>query len=390
MDRNDAIKYIHNLLRSLHKEKGSDLYISAGAPPAMRVKGKILKITSPALTPSHTQVLTRSIMSDKQAAEFEATNECNFSIALQNLSRFRISAFVQRGSTAMVIRQISDDIPSIETLHLPSVVRDIVMAKRGLVIVVGGTGTGKSTSLASMIDFRNQNTQGHIITIEDPIEFIHQHKGCLVSQREIGTDTESFEIALKNSLRQAPDVILIGEIRDSETMEHGIKFAETGHLCLATLHANNSNQAVDRIINFFPEERHEQVLSDLSLNLRALISQRLVPTQDAKGMRPAVEVLINTPLMQDLIAKGSVTEMKELMSRSTEAGMQTFDQALFKLVQTGDISLEEGLKHADSENDLRLQIKLHGNQAANNLLPDSLNLTLEENEKTNGLFKKLR
>ena len=389
MDRNDAIKYIHNLLKSLHKEKGSDLYICAGAPPAMKVKGKVLKITSPSLSSSHTLLLVRSIMSDKQAAEFEANNECNFSIALPKLARFRVSAYVQRGSTAMVVRRITDEIPSIESLHLPAITKEVVMAKLGLIILVGGTGTGKSTSLASMIDYRNQKTHGHIITIEDPIEFIHQHKGCLISQREVGTDTDSFEVALKNSLRQAPDVILVGEIRDKETMEHAIKFAETGHLCLATLHANDSNQAIDRIINFFPEERHAQVLSDLSLNLRALISQRLIITTDKKTLRPAVEILINTPYMQDLIVKGAVTEMKELMSRSGEAGMKTFDQSLFELIQEGAISLEEGLKHADSENDLRLQIKLNGKSGLSENTPASVNLALDDSDENSQTFGRI-
>jgi len=378
MDREKAIKYMHDLLRMLKGREGSDLYIAAGAPPTMKVHGKLTQVSNQKLSPAHTQVLTRSIMNDKQAAEFEASNECNFAISLTGVSRFRINAYVQRGSTAMVVRTITDEIPSFEDLYLPPVLQDIAMTKRGLVIFVGGTGSGKSTSLASMIDYRNANSSGHIITIEDPIEFVHQHNGCVVSQREVGTDTESWEVALKNTLRQAPDVILIGEIRDRETMEHAIAFAETGHLCLATLHANSTNQAMDRIINFFPEERRKQLLMDLSLNMKAVVSQRLMRTQDGLGRRPAVEVLINTPLMADLILKGEVHEMKALMKKSREAGMQTFDDALFDLIEAGSITPEEGMRNADSVNDLRLKLKLESQESRNQDLTDGVNFEVEQ------------
>lgn len=363
MDREKAIKFMHDLLRMLKSREGSDLYIAAGAPPSIKVHGELVAATNQKLSPAHTQVLTRSLMNDKQAAEFEETNECNFAISLPNVSRFRVNAYVQRGSAAMVIRVITDEIPKFDDLMLPDVLRDVSLTKRGLVIVVGGTGSGKSTSLAAMIDYRNENSSGHIITIEDPIEFVHQHKGCIVSQREVGTDTEEWEVALKNTLRQAPDVILIGEIRDQETMEHAIAFAETGHLCLATLHANSTNQALDRIINFFTEERRKQLLMDLSLNMKAVLSQRLVRTPDGKGRRAAIEIMINTPLMSDLILKGEVHEMKELMKKSREAGMQTFDDALFDLIEEGAITRDEGLRNADSANDLRLKLKLEGKNA---------------------------
>ncbi len=358
MERDKAIKHMHDMLRMLKNKKGSDLYLNPGAAPTIKIHGKMVAVTEQKLTPAHTQVFARSVMSDRQAAEFEETNESNFAIDLPGVSRFRVNVYVQRGSVAIVVRIIANEIPSFEELCLPDVLRDVAMTKRGLVIVVGGTGTGKSTTLASMVDLRNEQGSGHIISIEDPVEFVHQHKGCLVSQREVGTDTESFAIALKNSLRQAPDVVLIGEIRDRETMEHAITFAETGHLCLATLHANNTNQALDRIINFFPEERHQQLLLDLSLNLRALISQRLIRTVDGGGRRAAIEILLNSPLMADLMLKGDVNEMKELIGRSTESGMQTFDQALFELIESGVISADEALRHADSENNLRLRIKL--------------------------------
>ncbi len=365
MDRKVAINYMHDMLRMLKNKGGSDLYINAGAAPSMKIHGAIKPVTAQKLSSNHTQQLVRSIMNDKQAAEFDSCNECNFAISLPDVSRFRVNAYVQRSSVAMVVRLISNHIPSFDDLHLPDVLRDIAMFKRGLVMLVGGTGAGKSTTLASMIDLRNQLGSGHIISIEDPVEFVHQHKGCLISQREVGTDTESFGIALKNSLRQAPDVIMIGEIRDRETMEHAITFAETGHLCLATLHANNTNQALDRIINFFPEDRRHQLLLDLSLNLRALISQRLLRTVDDKSRRAAIEILLNTPLMSDLILKGEVHEMKDLMKKSTEAGMKTFDQALFELVEEDAITIDEAMRNADSLNDLRLRIKLeskHGGE----------------------------
>jgi len=380
MDREKAIKYMHDLLRMLKGREGSDLYIAAGAPPTMKIHGKLTQVSNQKLSPAHTQMLTRSIMNDKQAAEFEASNECNFAISLPGISRFRINAYVQRGSTAMVVRTITDEIPNFDQLSLPPVLQDIAMTKRGLVIFVGGTGSGKSTSLAAMIDFRNENSSGHIITVEDPIEFVHQHKNCVVSQREIGTDTDNWEVALKNTLRQAPDVILIGEIRDRETMEHAIAFAETGHLCLATLHANSTNQAMDRIINFFPEERRQQLLMDLSLNMKAVVSQRLLRTEDGSGRRPAVEVLINTPLMADLILKGEVHEMKSLMKKSREAGMQTFDDALFDLIEDGAITPEEGLRNADSVNDLRLKLKLESRDSRGKDLTDGVNLEVEQPE----------
>ncbi len=347
-----------DLLVNLFKKGGSDLFLIAGAAPAMRVHGKITPVMEKKLTAAHTMVLAQSIMTEKSFKEFREAKECNFAIALPDISRFRVNALVQRGSAGMVIRIIPNEIPKFEDLHLPSVLNQIAMTKRGLVIFVGGTGSGKSTSLAAMIDYRNENSNGHIISIEDPVEFVHQHKGCIVTQREVGTDTDSFEIALKNTLRQAPDVILIGEIRDQETMEHAIAFAETGHLCLATLHANNTNQALDRIINFFPEARHKQLLLDMSLNMKAIISQRLLPTPDGEGRRAAVEVLINTPLMADLIMKGEVHEIKELMHKSTELGMQTFDLSLYNLLEEGAITIEEAMRNADSVNDLRLKIKL--------------------------------
>lgn len=358
MDRDKAIKYMHDLLRTMVQKDGSDLFITAGAPPSIKVNGAMTQASNQALSPQHTQVLVRSIMNDKQTAEFEATQECNFAISLPGVSRFRVNAFTQRGSVGVVLRVIRSDIPEFETLNLPDILQDIAMTKRGLVIFVGATGSGKSTSLAAMVGYRNENSKGHIITIEDPIEFVHNHRNCIVTQREVGVDTDSFEVALKNTLRQAPDVILIGEIRDRETMEYAIAFAETGHLCLSTLHANSTNQALDRIINFFPEERRQQLLMDLSLNLKSLVSQRLIPTARGEGRVAAVEIMINTPLMSDMIFKGNVHEMKELIAKSNELGMQTFDQALFNLYESGQITYEDALRNADSVNDLRLRIKL--------------------------------
>jgi len=334
-------------------------------------------------------MLTRSIMNDKQVSEFEENQECNFSIALTGVARFRVNAFVQRGSTGMVLRIINSEIPNFEDLNLPEILRDIAMTKRGLVIFVGGTGSGKSTSLASMVGYRNHHSYGHIITIEDPVEFVHAHGNCLVTQREVGVDTESYEIALKNTLRQAPDVILIGEIRDREAMEHAIAFAETGHLCLSTLHANSTNQALDRIINFFPDERRTQLLMDLSLNLKGLISQRLIPRLNGAGRIPAIEVLLNTPLMADLIFKGDVHEMKNLIAKSNEAGMQTFDQALYDLFETRKISLEDALRNADSVNDIRLRIKLESETAkGSGLMDDNRDFELEDSQedKEDGLI----
>ncbi|HCY16603.1 MAG: type IV pili twitching motility protein PilT [Curvibacter sp. GWA2_64_110] len=358
MERDQATKFINDLLKLMVSRNGSDLFITADFPPAIKVDGKVTKVSPQPLSGAHTLALARSIMNDKQVAEFERTKECNFAISPPGIGRFRANAFVQQGKVGMVLRVIPSLLPTIDTLGVPQVLKEVALAKRGLCILVGATGSGKSTTLAAMVDWRNEKSYGHIITIEDPVEFVHPHKNCVVTQREVGLDTDSWEIALKNTLRQAPDVILMGEIRDRETMEHAVAFAETGHLCLATLHANSANQALDRIINFFPEERRPQLLMDLSLNLRALISQRLVPKQDGKGRAAAVEVMINTPLISDLIFKGEVAEIKEIMKKSRQLGMQTFDQALFDLYETNVISYEDALRNADSLNDLRLQIKL--------------------------------
>jgi twitching motility protein PilU len=363
MERDQASKFINDLLRLMVSRTGSDLFLTADFPPAIKVDGKVVKVSPQPLNGVHTLSLARSIMSDKQAAEFERTKECNFAISPPNVGRFRVSAFIQQGKVGMVLRTIPAVLPTIDKLGLPQVLKDVVLSKRGLCILVGATGSGKSTSLAAMVDWRNEHTHGHIITIEDPVEFVHPHKNCVVTQREVGLDTDSWDTALKNTLRQAPDVILMGEIRTRETMEHAIQFSETGHLCLATLHANSANQALDRIINFFPEERRPQLLMDLSLNLRALVSQRLVPRQDNKGRHAAVEIMLNSPLISDLIFKGDVAEIKEIMKKSTHIGMQTFDQALFNAFEENLISFEDALRNADSLNDLRLQIKLHSRRA---------------------------
>ncbi|OAM30018.1 MULTISPECIES: PilT/PilU family type 4a pilus ATPase [Eikenella] len=352
-------KFIHGLLHHLVQSKGSDLFITAGFPPAMKLDGKLTPITDKPLTADHTALIARALMDDKQAEEFDNTKECNFAISLAGVSRFRINAMVQRGAAALVCRVITSEIPKFDNMNLPPILKQVVMEKRGLVIFVGGTGSGKSTSLAAMIDYRNENSYGHIITIEDPIEFVHPHKHCIITQREVGVDTENWFAALKNTLRQAPDVILIGEIRDRETMDYALAFAETGHLCMATLHANNSNQALDRIINFFPEERRTQLLNDLSLNLKGFISQRLVPKPDGKGRVAAVEVLLNSPLIAELILNGDIHGVKEIMARSRDLGMQTFDQSLFDLYEAGLISYDDALKNADSVNDLRLNIQLN-------------------------------
>ena len=365
MEREQSLKFMHDLLRALVARRGSDLFITAGFPPAMKVDGKVTPVSQQSLSPVHTQELARSIMTDKQAAEFEATTECNFAISPSGIGRFRVNCFVQQGRVGMVLRTITTTIPKFEDLGLPPVLKDVVMNKRGLVIMVGGTGSGKSTSLAAMIGYRNHNSYGHIITIEDPVEYVHPHVNCLITQREVGVDTASWEAALHNTLRQAPDVILIGEIRSKETMEHAVAFAETGHLCMGTLHANSANQALDRIINFFPEERRAQLLMDLSLNLKALISQRLIPLKEGKGRAAAIEIMLNSPLIADLIFKGEVHEIKEIMKKSRELGMQTFDQALFDLYESGKISYEDALRNADSVNDLRLNIKLHGKESQN-------------------------
>ena len=363
MERDQASKFVNDLLRLLVSRSGSDLFITGDFPPAMKIDGKVTKVSPQPLTAAHTLALARSIMNDKQAAEFERTKECNFAIAPPSLGRFRVNAFIQQGQVGMVIRVIPVTLPTIDGLGMPQVLKDVVMTKRGLTILVGATGSGKSTTLAAMVDWRNEQSHGHIITIEDPIEFVHPHKNCVVTQREVGLDTDSWDAALKNSLRQAPDVILMGEIRDRETMEHAIAFAETGHLCMATLHANSANQALDRIINFFPEERRNQLLMDLSLNLKALVSQRLVPKQDGRGRFAAVEVMLNSPLISDLIFKGDVSEIKEIMKKSREIGMQTFDQALFDGFENQQITYEDALRNADSVNDLRLQIKLYSKRA---------------------------
>ena len=363
MERDQASKFINDLLKLMVSRGGSDLFITADFPPAIKVDGAIAKVSPQPLSPSHTLALARSIMSDKQAADFERTKECNFAISPSGVGRFRANAFIQQGRVGMVLRTIPLTLPTIDGLGVPQVLKEVTMAKRGLCILVGATGSGKSTTLAAMVDWRNEHSFGHIITVEDPVQFVHPHKNCVVTQREVGLDTDSWEAALKNTLRQAPDVILMGEIRDRETMEHAIAFSETGHLCLATLHANSANQALDRVINFFPEERRAQLLMDLSLNLRAFVSQRLIPKQDGKGRAAAVEVMLNTPLIGDLIFKGEVSEIKEIMKKSRNLGMQTFDQALFDLFESHVISYEDALRNADSVNDLRLQIKLASQRA---------------------------
>jgi twitching motility protein PilU len=363
MEREQATKFIYDLLRALIAKKGSDLFITADFPPAMKIDSKMTPVSSQPLSAQHTAMLARAVMNDKQAAEFEATKECNFAINPAGIGRFRVNCLVQMGKVCMVMRVITTTIPNFDDLKVPPVLKDVIMTKRGLVLVVGGTGSGKSTTLAAMIGYRNANSAGHIITIEDPVEYVHPHNKCMITQREVGVDTASWEAALKNTLRQAPDVILIGEIRDMEVMEHAVAFAETGHLAIGTLHANNSNQAMDRIINFFPEARRHQLLMDLSLNLKAVISQRLIPLKEGKGRAAAVEILLNSPLISDLIFKGEIHGIKEIMKKSKELGMQTFDQALFYLYEEGRISYEDALRFADSTNEVRLNIKLHGKDA---------------------------
>lgn len=363
MDKEQAAKFMSDLLRLMLSKKASDLFITAGFPPAMKIDGKMTPVSQQSLSLQHTELLAKSIMNDKQAAEFDASKECNFAINPAGIGRFRVNAFVQQQRVGMVLRTITTKIPEFDDLGLPQVLKEVVMSKRGLVIFVGGTGSGKSTSMAALIGHRNKNSYGHIITIEDPVEYVHEHINCVITQREVGVDTESWEAALKNTLRQAPDVILIGEIRDRETMEHAIAFAETGHLCMGTLHANSANQALDRIINFFPEERRAQLLMDLSLNLRAVVAQRLIPVKDGKGRAAAIEVMLNSPLIADLVFKGRVHEIKDIMKKSKELGMQTFDMALFELHEAGKISYEDALRNADSVNELRLRIKLESNEA---------------------------
>jgi twitching motility protein PilU len=358
MEREQASKFVNDLLRLMVTRNGSDLFLTADFPPAIKVDGKVTKVSPQPLTGAHTMALARAIMNDKQASDFERTKECNFAISPAGIGRFRCSAFLQQSHVGLVLRTIPQTIPTIDSLGLPRILKDVALTKRGLIIMVGATGSGKTTSQAAMLDWRNENSFGHIITVEDPVEFVHPHKNCIVTQREIGIDTDSWEMALKNALRQAPDVILMGEIRDRETMDLAVAFAETGHLCMATLHANSSNQALDRMINFFPEERRTQLLMDLSLNMKALISQRLLPRQEGKGRVAAVEILLNTPLVADLIFQGKVGDLKDLMKRSRELGMQTFDQALFDMYEANLITYEDALRNADSVNDLRLQIKL--------------------------------
>jgi len=390
MERDQAIKFMRDLLKLMVEKKGSDLFITVGFPPAIKAHGKLSPVSKTALTAENTKAMTYAVMNDKQLKEYEATKECNFAVAPTGIGRFRANAFIQQGYCGMVLRTIETEVPTLEKLKLPEVMKDVVMTKNGLVIMVGGTGSGKSTSLAAMIDYRNQNSYGHIITIEDPIEYVHPHKNCIIMQREVGVDTDDWDIALKNTLRQAPDVILLGEIRSRETMEFGIAFAETGHLAMATLHANSANQALDRIINFFPEERKQQLLMDLSLNLKAVISQRLVKTGDG-GRAAAIEIMLNTPLMSDLILKGEVHEVKALMAKSNELGMKTFDQALFDLYEADRISLEEALRNADSMNELRLRIKLQGKEAKGRDAMeglDHLSLEQEKEDEKAGLMRR--
>jgi len=381
MERDKAMKFMRDLLKVLVEKDGSDLFITVGFPPAMKIHGKVTPVSKTKLTAENAKSLCQAIMNDKQLKEFEATKECNFAVAPEGIGRFRANAYIQQGYNGLVLRVIETDVPNIDKLKLPEVLKDVVMTKNGLVIMVGGTGSGKSTSLAAMIDYRNDNTYGHIITIEDPIEYVHPHKKCIIMQREVGVDTDDWEIALKNTLRQAPDVILLGEIRDRETMEFAIAFAETGHLAMATLHANSANQALDRIINFFPEERKSQLLMDLSLNLKSVISQRLLKTPDGKGRVAAIEILLNSPLISDLILKGDVHEIKTIMSKSNELGMKTFDQALFDLYEADKISYDDALRSADSMNELRLRIKLEGKAAKGKDQKDDLDhINLHEEE----------
>lgn len=368
------------LLKLMVSKQASDLFITAGVAPSIKIHGKVVPVTQRALSPDKAREVVLSVMSEEQRKEFSTSHECNFAISAHGIGRFRVSAFQQRNQVGMVLRRIETKIPTTEELRLPPILNDVAMTKRGLVIMVGATGTGKSTSLAAMIGYRNRNSTGHIISIEDPIEFVHHHDRCIITQREVGIDTETFEVALKNTLRQAPDVILIGEVRTRETMEYAIAFAETGHLCMCTLHANNANQAMDRILHFFPEDRRDQLLMDLSLNLKGIVAQQLIPTPDGKGRRAAIEIMLNTPLMSDHIRKGEVHMMKELISKSNEHGMQTFDQALFKLFKAGDITYEDALAHADSPNDLRLMIKLDQTDGEGSMQIAAESMNLEDTE----------
>jgi len=382
MERDQAVRLMQNLLRKMVENNGSDLFITGGFPPAIKVDGEIKPYADRPLSGEQSSLIVRSIMNDKQAKEFDATKECNFAIFPQGIGRFRVSAFVAQGNVGAVIRTITTKIPTFDELELPEVLQDVAMTKRGLVLVVGGTGSGKSTTLAAMIGHRNHNTHGHIVTIEDPVEYVHPHGGCVLTQREVGVDTENWHNALKNTLRQAPDVIMIGEIRTRETMEYGIQFAETGHLCIATLHANSANQALDRIINFFPEERRQQLLMDLSLNIKAMVSQRLLPRDNQIGRIAAMEILLASPLISDLIFRGEVTQIKEIMAKSTRMGMQTFDQALFTLYEQSAISYEEAMRNADSKNELRLRIKLQSKRERNVDESHSDSLHMMEEDKS--------
>ena len=380
MEREQATRMMQTLLKKLVGMNGSDLFITAGFPPAIKVDGEIHRAGEQALTPEQSAVIVRSIMNDKQAREFDATKECNFAISPQGIGRFRVSVFIQQGAVGAVLRTIITDIPTFEQLELPDILQDVAMTKRGLVIMVGATGSGKSTTLAAMVGYRNDNSRGHIVTIEDPVEYVHPHRKCIITQREVGVDTDNWHNALKNTLRQAPDVILIGEIRDRETMEYGIQFAETGHLCLATLHANSANQALDRIINFFPEDKRDQLLMDMSLNIQALVSQRLLPRSGGKGRVAAMEIMLRSPLIADLILKGEVPQIKEIMAKSTRLGMKTFDQDLFDLYEAGKIDYEEAMRNADSKNELRLRVKLESKRGGEAAEAGGLELADEEEQ----------
>jgi twitching motility protein PilU len=381
MERDQAIKFMQDLLKAMMARQGSDLFITAGFPPAIKAHGQVVPVTDKPLTADQSATLVRAIMNDRQTKEFDASKECNFAIAPPQIGRFRVNAFVQQGRTGAVLRTITVDIPEFDKLGLPPVLKDVIMTKRGLVLVVGGTGSGKSTSLAAMIGHRNKNTRGHIITIEDPVEYVHPHQGCIITQREVGVDTDSWHAALKNTLRQAPDVILIGEIRDRETMEHAVAFAETGHLALGTLHANSANQCLDRVINMFPEERRAQLLMDLSLNLKGVVAQRLLKKPDGEGRVAILEIMLNSPLISELIFKGEVHQIKEIMAKSTQLGMQTFDQALFMAYELDQITYEEAIRNADSQNELRLRIKLESKKTKQAGDDDIAGLKLQEEDK---------
>ena len=385
MERDQATRLMQGLLKKMVEKNGSDLFITAGFPPAIKIDGEIHRAAEQPLTPDQSALIVRTVMNDRQARDFDATKECNFAICPQGIGRFRVSAFVQQGQVGAVLRQIITKIPTIDELELPDILREVAMTKRGLAILVGATGSGKSTTLAAMVHHRNMSSRGHIVTIEDPIEYVHPHGRCVVTQREVGVDTESWHNALKNTLRQAPDVILIGEIRDRDTMEYAIQFAETGHLCLATLHANSANQALDRIINFFPEEKRSQLLMDLSLNVRALISQRLIPRESGEGRIASMEIMLHSPLIADLIFKGEIPRIKEIMAKSTRLGMQTFDQDLFVLYEKGKISYEEAMRNADSKNELRLRIKLESKREKSMTAEQAGHLALLDDDEAVGL-----